>query len=87
MIIYISALVLITILGSADLTPYFAPPWTITNPSYYYTLPEELAIGTVTSTLIATDPKGPFSITNFQEVPEQNGGDLGDYFSVNQTSG
>nr|XP_022319465.1 cadherin-23-like isoform X3 [Crassostrea virginica] len=81
------ALVLITILGSADLTPYFAPPWTITNPSYYYTLPEELAIGTVTSTLIATDPKGPFSITNFQEVPEQNGGDLGDYFSVNQTSG
>lgn len=81
------ALVIITILGSADLTPYFAPPWSLTNPTYYYTLPEELAIGTVTSTLIATDPKGPFSINNFQEVAEPNGGDLGDYFSVNQTSG
>ncbi|XP_061175504.1 cadherin-23-like isoform X2 [Saccostrea echinata] len=81
------ALVLITILGSADLTPYFAPPWTVTNPTYYYTLPEEVAIGTVTSTLIATDPKGPFQITNFQEVAEPNMGDVGDYFSVNQTTG
>lgn len=81
------ALVIITILGSADLTPYFAPPWSLTNPTYYYTLPEELAIGTVTSTLIATDPEGPYSINNFQEVAEPNGGDLGDYFSVNQTSG
>ncbi|CAG2220021.1 unnamed protein product [Mytilus edulis] len=76
--------VLITILADASVDPYFAPPWTVVNPNYNFRISEETNVQTMLTTLIATDPAISENVQNFEEVP---GSDIGDYFSVDRTTG
>ncbi|VDI69697.1 Hypothetical predicted protein, partial [Mytilus galloprovincialis] len=76
--------VLITILADASVDPYFAPPWTVVNPNYNFRISEETNVQTMLTTLIATDPAISENVENFDEVP---GSDIGDYFSVDRTTG
>ncbi|CAC5393761.1 unnamed protein product [Mytilus coruscus] len=76
--------VLITILADASVDPYFAPPWTVSNPNYNFRISEETNVQTMLTTLIATDPAITENVQNFEEVP---GSDIGDYFSVDRTTG
>lgn len=75
---------MITILADASVDPYFAPPWTVVNPNYNFRISEETNVQTMLTTLIATDPAISENVQNFEEVP---GSDIGDYFSVDRTTG
>jgi hypothetical protein len=77
--LFVTGILVITIIDVNDFPPTFSRPWTKENPHYMLDIPEEQPTGSIVDTFVATDVDSNIAAYVIDPVSE--------YFEINNATG
>ena len=77
--LFITGILVITIIDVNDFPPTFARPWTKENPHYVLDIPEEQPVGSIVDTFVASDVDSNIAAYAIDPASE--------YFEINNATG